>query len=236
MRNTFAIARREFASYVNSPIAYILVTAYIMISGYVFFRLLFLNKQADMRVFFEYTPIFFSLIVPFLTMRLVAEERREGTLELLLTLPLTDWQLLLGKFLGALGLMSVLLLLTCAFPITVAALGPIDKGVAVAGYFGALLMAGAYIAIGLMASAFWRNQIAAALTAFFISFGLYMLSQLIPVLPPSLQPIAQGLSIGSHFMNIARGVIDSRDVLYYATVIAGCLIVAHTSLESRRWR
>lgn len=236
MRNTMAIAKREFGSYVNSPIPYILVTAYIATAGYMFFRQLFLVRQADMRHFFENMPLLFCLIVPFVTMRLVAEERREGTLELLLTMPVTDWQLVIGKFLAALGLMAVLLLLTCAFPVTVAFLGPLDKGTTIASYFGALLMSGAFVAIGIMASSFTRSQIVAALVAFFIGFGLFLLGALIGVLPPSLAPVAAALSIGSHFMNIARGVIDLRDFLYYVSVIFVCLLVAQTTLDSRRWR
>lgn len=236
MRNTMAIAKREFASYVNSPIPYILVTAYIATAGYMFFRQLFLVRQAEMRHFFENTPLLFCLIVPFLTMRLVAEERKEGTLELLLTMPVTDWQLVIGKFLAAVGLVGVLLLLTLAFPFTVASLGPLDKGTTVAGYFGCLLMASAYIAIGIMASSFTRSQIVAALTAFFIGFGLFLLGALVGVLPPSIAPVASALSIGGHFMNIARGVIDSRDVLYYVSIIFVCLLVAQTTLDSRRWR
>jgi ABC-2 type transport system permease protein len=231
-----AIAKREFASYINSPIPYILVTAYLATAGYMFFRQLFLVRQAELRHFFENMPLLFCLIVPFVTMRLVAEERREGTLELLLTMPVTDWQLVIGKFLAALGLMAVLLLLTVSFPITVAALGPLDKGTVVASYFGALLMSGAFVAIGIMASAFTRSQIVAALVAFFIGFGLFLLGALVGVLPPSLAPIAAALSIGTRFMNIARGVIDTRDVLYYASIIFVCLLVAQTTLDSRRWR
>ena len=236
MRNTMAIAKREFQSYVNSPIPYILVTAYIVTAGYMFFRQLFLVRQAELRHFFENMPLLFCLIVPFLTMRLVAEERREGTLELLLTMPVTDWQLVIGKFLAALGLMAVLLLLTVAFPITVAFLGPLDKGTTVASYLGALLMAGAFVGIGIMASSFTRSQIVAALVAFFIGFGLFLLGALIGVLPPSLGPIAAAMSVSSHFMNIARGVIDTRDVLYYVSIIVVCLMVAQTTLDSRRWR
>ncbi|MCU1282208.1 MAG: transporter, permease protein [bacterium] len=236
MRNTMAIAKREFASYINSPIPYILVTAYLATAGYMFFRQLFLVRQAELRHFFENMPLLFCLIVPFVTMRLIAEERREGTLELLLTMPVTDWQLVIGKFFAALGLMAVLLLLTAAFPITVAALGPLDKGTTVAGYVGALLMSGAFVAIGIMASAFTRSQIVAALVAFFIGFGLFLLGALVGVLPPSLAPIAASLSIGTRFMNIARGVIDTRDVLYYASIIFVCLLVAQTTLDSRRWR
>lgn len=236
MRNTLAIAKREFSSYVNSPIPYILVTAYIITAGYLFFRQLFLARQADMRPFFENMPLLFCLIVPFLTMRLVAEERKEGTLELLLTMPVTDWQIVLGKFFAALGLISVLLLLTLAFPVTVAGLGPLDKGATVAAYVGALLMSGAYVAIGIMASSFTRSQIVAALVAFFIGFGLFLMGAVSTVLPPGLAVVAGALSIMTHFMNIARGVIDSRDVIYYFSVIAICLLVAQTTLDSRRWR
>jgi ABC-2 type transport system permease protein len=237
VRNTMAIAKREFASYINSPIPYILVTAYLATAGYMFFKQLFMpSAQADMRHFFENMPMLFCLIVPFVTMRLIAEERREGTLELLLTMPVTDWQLVVAKFLAALGLMAVLLLLTLAFPITVAKLGPLDKGATVASYIGALLMAAAFVAIGVMASAFTRSQIIAALVAFFIGFALFLLGALIGVLPPSLVPVAAALSIGTHFMNISRGVIDTRDVLYYASIIFVCLLVAQTTLDSRRWR
>jgi ABC-2 type transport system permease protein len=232
-----AIAKREFQSYINSPIPYILVTAYIATAGYMFFKQLFMpGGQADMRHFFENMPLLFCLIIPFVTMRLVAEERREGTLELLLTMPVTDWQLVGGKFLAALGLISVLLLLTLAFPITVGALGPLDKGATVAAYFGALLMAAAYIAIGIMASSFTKSQIVAALVAFFIGFALFLLGALTSLLPPSLAVVAGALSIMTHFMNISRGVIDSRDVLYYVSVVVVCLAVAQTTLDSRRWR
>jgi gliding motility-associated transport system permease protein len=237
MRNTMAIAKREFASYINSPIPYILVTAYISIAGYLYFSQLFaMSRQADVRHFLELTPLLFCIIVPFVTMRLVAEERKEGTLELLLTMPITDWQVVIGKFMAAVGLMCVLLLLTLAFPLTVASLGPLDKGATVAGYLGCLLMAAAYVAIGVMASSFTRSQIVAALIAFFIGFGLFLLGQITGMLPPMLATIAGALGISSHFMNIARGVIDSRDVLYYLSIIYVCLLVAQTSLDSRRWR
>ncbi|MGZ3442545.1 MAG: ABC transporter permease, partial [Polyangia bacterium] len=128
------------------------------------------------------------------------------------------------------------LLLTAAFPITVSSLGPLDKGTTVASYFGALLLSGAFISIGIMASSFTRNQIVAALVAFFICFGLFLLGHVVAVLPRSLAAVAAGLSIAAHFMNIARGVIDTRDVLYYASIIFVCLLVAQTTLDSRRWR
>jgi ABC-2 type transport system permease protein len=132
--------------------------------------------------------------------------------------------------------MALLLLLTLAFPITVAALGPLDKGTAVASYLGALLLASAFVAIGVMASAFTRSQIVAALIAFFISFGLFLLGAIVGVLPHALAGVAAAMSVSSHFMNIARGVIDTRDLVYYASIIFVCLLIAQTTLDSRRWR
>jgi ABC-2 type transport system permease protein len=236
MQNTLAIARREFASYFNSPIAYLVVSVYLILSGWLFFTELFFMGQADMRPFFGLAPLLFFIITPFLTMRLLAEERHQGTLEVLLTMPVTDWQVVVGKYLASIGLIAVLLALTVVFPITVSFLGPLDKGATVAGYVGMLLMCGTYVAIGLMASSFSKNQIVAALIALFIGFGLFILGQLVPVLPEWAAPFCNAISIHTRFQNIARGVIDSRDVLYYASMIFGCLLVAQTTLESRRWR
>jgi ABC-2 type transport system permease protein len=235
-QNVLAVARREFASYVNSPIAYMVVTVYFITAGWLFFTELFLGGQADLRSFFGLAPLLFALIMPFLTMRLFAEERAHGTLELLLTMPVTDWQVVLGKYLASIGLVAVLLALTLAFPLTVGFLGPIDKGATVAAYFGMVLMCGTYAAIGLMASAFTRNQIIAALIAFAIGFGLFILGQLVQVLPSWIAPFANAISIHSRFQNLARGVIDTRDVLYFLSMIGGCLLVAQSTLESRRWR
>jgi ABC-2 type transport system permease protein len=236
MSNTLAITRREFASYFNSPIAYIVVAVYLILSGALFFTELFLNGQADMRGFFSLAPLLFFIITPFLTMRLLAEERSQGTLELLLTMPVTDWQVVVGKYLASIGLICVLLLLTVAFPISVASLGPLDKGATVAGYIGMLLMCGTYAAIGLMASSFTKNQIVAALIALFIGFGLFIIGQMVQVMPAWIAPFCNAISIHTRFQNIARGVIDTRDVLYYLSMIFGCLLVAETTLDSRRWR
>jgi ABC-2 type transport system permease protein len=236
MNNTLAVAKREFTSYFDSPIAYLVVAVYLVISGALFFTELFIGQQADMRPFFALAPLLFFIITPFLTMRLLAEERSQGTLELLLTMPVTDWQVVLGKFLATMGLISVLLLLTLPFPISVSRLGSLDKGTVVAGYVGMLLMCGSYAAIGLMASAFTKNQIIAALIALGIGFGLWILGQLVQVLGPSVAPFCNAISIERRFQNIARGVIDTRDVFYYFSMIFGCLLVAQTTLESRRWR
>jgi ABC-2 type transport system permease protein len=236
MQNTLAIAKREFASYFNSPIAYLVVGVYLILSGSLFFTGLFLSGTADMRGFFELSPLLFFIITPFLTMRLLAEERSQGTLELLLTMPITDWEVVAGKFLASVGLIAVVIVLTFPFAITVAFLGPLDKGATVAGYVGMLLMGGTYAAIGLMASAFTKNQIVAALVALFIGFGLFILGRLVPVLPHSIAPLINAVCIDVRFQSIARGVLDTRDLFYFASMTFGCLLIAQSTLESRRWR
>lgn len=236
MHNVLAVARREFASYFNSPIAYLVVAVFLGLSGGLFFPGLFINKTADMRAFFEFMPLLFFIMTPFMTMSLLAAERASGTLEVLLTMPVTDWQVVIGKYLASMGLVGVAVLLTLPFAVTVASLGPLDKGATFAAYIGLVLMCGAYAAIGLMASAFTKNQIIAALVALGIGFGLFILGRLSAFLPASLAPVVQAMSIESRFMNIARGVVDTRDLLYYASMIFGCLFIAQTTLESRRWR
>lgn len=236
MRNTLTIAKREFGAYFNSPIPYVLVAGFVTLSGILYFRDLFVSRQADMRQFFSLLPLLFAILVPMLTMRLIAEERREGTLELLLTMPVSDTQLVLGKFLSALGVTAVMLGLTLAFPITVAGIGPLDKGATAAGYIGGLLMGGAFCSIGVMASALTRNQMLAAIVAFLINLSLLACDMLARISGPTLGPILSTIGIGTHFNNIARGVIDTRDVLYYLSIISGCLLVSQTALDSRRWR
>ena len=169
-------------------------------------------------------------------MRLLADEKATGTLELLITMPVRDWQVVVGKFLAAMALLCTALALTLVFAITVRSLGPLDRGPAIGGYIGLVLMGGAYVAIGVMTSSFTRNSIISFIVAFAISFALFLIGKLTQFVPQSLQGLTTFLSIDSHFENISRGVIDSRDVIYYFSVIGVCLLVSTLSLESRRWR
>jgi ABC-2 type transport system permease protein len=236
MAPALVISRREIRTYFNSPVAYIVVTVFTAITGYLFFTQLFMEKQAELRAMFGFMPFLFMFVVPAVTMRLLADEKSSGTLELLSTMPVRDWEVVLGKFLAALALVATAIGLTLVFAITVRTLGPVDRGPAIGGYLGLVLMAGAYVAIGTMCSAFTRNSIVAFIAAFGISFGLYLLGRLTQFVPESLQPLVSFLSIDGHFENISRGVVDSRDVIYYLSVIGTCLLVATTSLESRRWK
>jgi ABC-2 type transport system permease protein len=236
MTPALAISRREIRTYFNSPVAYIVVSVFTILTGYLFFTQLFVEKQAEMRGFFGIMPLLFMFLAPALTMRLLADEKSSGTLELLITLPVRDWEVVVGKFLAAMALLCTALGLTLVFAITVRSLGPLDRGPAIGGYLGLVLMGGAYVAIGVMTSSFTRNSIVSFIVAFAISFSLYLIGRLTQFVPPSLQALTSFLSIDSHFENISRGVIDSRDVIYYLSVIGVCLLVATLSLESRRWK
>jgi ABC-2 type transport system permease protein len=236
MNPALVISRREIRTYFNSPVAYIVVTVFTILTGYLFFTQLFVEKQADMRSFFNIMPLLFMFMVPAITMRLLADEKQSGTLELLITFPVRDWEVVVGKFLAAMALLCTALGLTLIFAITVRSLGPLDRGPAIGGYLGLVLMGGAYVAIGVMASSFTRNSIVSFIVAFAISFGLYLLGRLTQFLPQSWQGLVAFLSIDGHFENIGRGVIDTRDLVYYFSMIGVSLLVATLSLESRRWR
>jgi ABC-2 type transport system permease protein len=236
MSPALVISRREIRTYFNSPVAYIVVTVFTILTGYLFFTQLFVEKQADLRGFFGIMPLLFMFMAPALTMRLLADEKAQGTLELLITMPVRDWEVVLGKFLAALTLLCTALGLTLVFAITVRSLGPLDRGPAIGGYLGLVLMGGAFLAIGVMASSFTRNSIVSFIVAFAISFVLYLIGKITQFVPPSLQAVTSFLAIDGHFENVSRGVIDSRDVIYYLSVMGVSLLVATLSLESRKWR
>ena len=169
-------------------------------------------------------------------MRLFSEERMHGTLEMLMSFPLTDWEVVVGKFLASVGLVTVSLVLTLPYAFFVKAYGPLDWGPAIGGYLGLLLMASAYLGIGVMASVWTKNQIIAAIVSFMICFALYLSGKMLQVVPASVAPILQAVSLDYHFQSIARGVIDTRDILYYLTLMGISLVIAEASLASRRWR
>lgn len=236
MKNTLTIARREFATFFNSPIAYIVIVVFLLASSILFFPQLALRGEADMRGFFGLAPLLFSFFAPIMAMRSFAEEKQNGTLEVLFTLPLTDWEVLLGKFLGVSAFGAVLILLTTPFYLYVAAYGPIDKGPALGGYCGLLLMMTSFLAVGLMCSTWTKSQIVAVILGWLLCFALFLSGQLIQIMPRSIAPFIQAISSEYHFQSISRGVVDVRDLIYYASLIGVSLVVAQASLDSRRWR
>ncbi|MGD0839343.1 MAG: ABC transporter permease subunit [Polyangia bacterium] len=236
MSTAATVAKREIRTYFNSPVAYIVVMVFMLLTGYLFFNQLFLEKQAELRYYFTLTPLIFTFIIPAITMRLLAEEKGSGTLEMLITMPVADWEVVLGKFMAGMAMLGAIVGMTLFYALTVAALGPVDRGPVISGYLGLLLMGGAYVAIGVMASSLTRNQIVAFILAFAISFALFIFGQVIQFAPDWLSPVLAYLSMGNHFESFSRGVIDSRDVLYYLSLIAVALVIASASLESRKWK
>lgn len=238
MKNILTIARRELGAYFNSPIAYVTVSVFLLLSAFLFFQALFIQQQADLRELFDgfWTTLLVAVVGPAITMRLLAEERSNDTLELLLTMPVTDWQVVIGKYVAALGLFAFLMAGMLVFAGTVAYLGPLDLGPAFAGFLGLFLVGATYMAVGMMTSAFTKNQIVAFILAVLVCLLLWLIGKVVQVMPPTLQPIVDWLGTDSHIGNMARGVIDTRDVFYFASIITSCLLVTQAALESRRWR
>jgi ABC-2 type transport system permease protein len=236
MSTATTVAKREIRTYFNSPVAYIVVMVFMLLSGYLFFNQLFLERQAELRYYFTLTPLIFTFIIPAITMRLFAEEKGSGTLEMLITMPVRDWEVVLGKFLAGMTMLGSIVGMTLFYAITVAALGPVDRGPVITGYLGLLLMGGSYVAIGVMASSLTRNQIVAFILAFAISFALFIFGQVVQFAPDWLAPVLSYLSMGNHFESFSRGIVDSRDVLFYLSLMAVALVIATASLESRKWK
>jgi ABC-2 type transport system permease protein len=237
LTTVLAICKKEFRSYFQSPIAYIFITVFLVLTHWLFFRGFFVVNQATMREFFGLIPIVFLLFVPAVTMRLWAEERKLGTLELLLTFPVKDWEVVIGKFLASFAFLAVTILLTLPLAITVAILGNPDDGALIGGYAGALLLGGAYLAIGLWISGLTQNQIVAFIITAVVCFVLYIIGDPIVLssVPQPLMPFFANLSMGYHFDSIGRGVLDSRDLLYYLSIIGFFLFLNIRSIESRKW-
>jgi len=169
-------------------------------------------------------------------MRLLAEEKRSGSIEVLVTLPTRDWEIILGKFLAAWALVIVAVLLTLFYVLSLSMIGDLDGGETFAGYLGLVLLGGAFAAIGTWSSSLTRNQIVAFIISMAIIAALYMVDDLLPILPMSLAPVLQFLSTSYHYENISRGVIDTRDLIYYASLIFLMLYLAHHALASRKWK
>ncbi len=236
MHNVCTIFRKEMRSYFNSPVAYIVITLFLAITGYFFGSSLFLANSADLRALFGVAPMIFLFFAPAITMRQLAEERRSGTMEILVTLPVTDLEIVLGKFLAAFALLAISVVLTAGALITVASLGNVDFGASLGGYLGLMLMGGVYVAIGMFTSSLSPNQIIAFIVGFVIIFALFMLDKVLVFFPISLASTLEYLAVDYHFRNIARGVIDTRDLIYYASAIFFFLFLTVRMTESRKWR
>ncbi len=228
--------KKELKSFFDSNIAYIVITIFLLLSGWFFFSDLFLVNQASLRNLFNIIPFIFMFFVPAVTMRLISEEKRSGTIEVLLTLPVRDYEIILGKFLAGLILIVVAVILTFIYVLILSGIGDFDYGSVVSGYIGLILLGAAYLSIGVFTSSLTENQIVAFITGFVIIFALFMLDKVLVFMPTLLASFFEYLSVSYHFSNISRGVIDSRDLIYYLSLIFFFLFLAVRALESRKWR
>jgi ABC-2 type transport system permease protein len=233
MKQTMHIFRKEFNAYFASPIAYIVISIFLIISGWFFFSTFFLYGQAELRGFFGLLPFTCAFIVPAVTMRLFSEEFNTGSFELLLTLPVSRRDIVLGKFLAATTFSAVMLLPTLSYAASVALLGDLDWGPVLGGYAGALLLCASFSAVGVFASSLTRNQISSFIVAMAVCVVLTLLDKLLIFVPEPLVGVFQFLGAGAHFQSIARGVLDTRDVLYFLSVCFVALSATQIAIQER---
>jgi ABC-2 type transport system permease protein len=237
MKKIYTIAKRELRTFFDSLMAYIMLVAFLGFTGFftwLYGRDVFMMGEASLNSFFgiAYWTLFF--FIPALTMRMIAEERKSGTIELLLTKPVTDWQVVLGKFLAVFMLIGIALALTLPYYLTVATIGPVDHAAVITGYLGLLLMSATYISIGLFTSSISNNQIVSFLLALFIGIFFHIIFGLLSsVFSGIIGEIFNYLNLSNHYDSIARGVIDSKDLIYFASIIFLGLLATEASLSKR---
>jgi ABC-2 type transport system permease protein len=235
--------KRELKSYFDSPIAYVFLVVFLMLTGFLTFSVsrLFEKGEADPGSFFFWHPWVYLIFVPAVSMRLWAEERRTGTLELLLTLPFTLTQAIIGKFLAAWAFLGIALLLTLTLPVSMLMLGghP-DAGVFLSGYLGSFALAGTFLAIGMWTSSLSRNQVVSFVLAVVISIFLLLAGWppvtdiLVRFAPPAVVRVISAFSYMPHYDSCLRGVLDLRDFAYFASVMVLMLVATHVVLENRK--
>ena len=254
MRNIWTIARRDFRAYFTSPIAYIVIAGFMVIMGWMFFfNLSHFNLQnlqyqqfnmgkaasitdGIIRPLYGNMNVIFLFLVPFITMRLFAEERKQHTIELLMTSPVTLTQIILGKFFSAFLLVAVMLAFTIAYPIVLFLTGNPDLGPIVTSYVGTLLLASCYLSLGVLFSALTENQIVAGALTFAAGLFFWLVSWATQAAGPVWSDILMYLSLINHYNNFSQGMINSTDVLFYVSFVGIGLFLTHRVLDSFRWR
>jgi ABC-2 type transport system permease protein len=242
MKAVWTIAKRELSAYFTSPVAYVFLVIFLLLTGFFTFTAgsFFERGEASLAAFFGWHPWLFLVLVPAVGMRVWAEERRSGTIELLLTMPIAPWQAIVAKFLASWAFLAVALVLTFPALVTVNLLGAPDNGIIVAGYLGSLLLAGAYLAITCMTSAMTRNQVVALILSVVICLFL-ILAGFNPVTDllarwasPAVVDAVAAFSVVTHFDGFQRGVIDARDLLFFLSVIGFALFATGVVIRSHR--
>lgn len=228
------IMKRELCSYFTSPIAYIVACLFLIASGLLVFSTFFISGRADLRNFFTLLPIVYSFFIPALTMRIFSEEKKSGSYETLLTLPVTIKDIVIGKYLAVFASSIVMLVPTLFYVLTCCAFGSPDAGPIIGGYIGAMLLAAAFCAIGVFSSAITKNQIIAFFVAFSICIVLTFLDNFAILLPAVAVPVVKFISASSHFESVARGVLDTRDLIYFVSVALGFTVSTVYALDDSK--
>jgi len=243
MGTTFIIAKREFRSNFDSPLAYVVICIGLLLVGYMFFEWnggFWQADRASLASLLGMLPWLLMIVTSVVSMRLLAEEKRSGTLELLITLPVRDHEVILGKYLGALGLVLVLIAATMLYPFMMFKapwnLGPLDIGPIASGYFGLVLFSGAAVAVGLLVSSLTESQPIAFFVTAVILFLLYGIGGSADKLPWAwARDVVSFISFNSRLAPFAKGMINTRDIIYFLSITVGCLMVAFRALERRKW-
>jgi ABC-2 type transport system permease protein len=236
MRNLWAIAVKEVRSYFVSPVGYVAIAFWLFGVGLFFALGVLQSKQATMQDWFGTIEVLLLFIGPALTMRLLADEQRTGTLELLLTSPVRDWEVVVGKFVGAVIFWLAMIVTTLVYPLILLLVGNPDLGPIFSGYVGLLLMGSCFLAIGVFTSSLTGNQVIAYIVAFVVLLALWIIGYVGPLVSPDFGDRLAALSVTSHFDDFTRGVIDLSNILFYLSIMAASLFAAVQIMETRRAR
>jgi ABC-2 type transport system permease protein len=236
VRNVWAVAQRELRSYFLSPLAYVVIALFLALAGYLFALILSNAREASLRGLVQNVSVLYLFIIPAISMRLLSEEQHTGTVELLLTNPVQEWEIVTGKFLASILLVLVMLGFTLLFPLFLFVFGSPDKGPMITGYVGIILQAAAFLSIGLWASSLTKNQIVAYIVSFAILLIFWLSDNLGQFLGGTIGQIVSYTSVNSHFQSFPQGVIQSNDVIYYLTLVVAGIVLSTLSLQSRRYR
>jgi ABC-2 type transport system permease protein len=235
MTAILAIARRELRAYFGSPMGWVVLAAFLAVGGYFFVAGVTLAGFGDLRAWFSNVTIYLIMLAPALTMRLIAEERQRGTIEVLMTSPVTDTQMVLGKFLAAWGFYAFMLALTLQYPLALTRLGTPDRGPIIAGYLGLLLFGGVFLAVGLLISAMTKSQVVAYVGTLFVLLFLWLL-----VWASNgetwWQKLLAYIAVPTHLESFAKGLIDTRDLFFYLSFIGGMLFLSVRAVAAWKWR
>ncbi|GAC1325826.1 MAG: ABC transporter permease [Chloroflexota bacterium] len=236
MRNVLAVSTREMRSYFLSPLAYLVMAFFVFGAGMLFWLILQSSHEASLRGLIQNVHVLFLFVIPMISMRLLAEEQRSGTMELLMTNPVQEWQIVLGKFIGSAVLVLLMLVPTLLFALFLFVFGNPDRGPMLTGYIGAILEGGAFLAVGVWASSLTENQVVSAIVSFVLLLAFWLSDNVGQALGGTAGQIVGYLSLVNHVQGFSQGVIDSKDVVFYLTVIAAGLVLSTLSLQSRRYR